>query len=58
MKSEYIVKTRVNDCGNITQTVDHKIDKIINQISNEVYNVKEKQFINALIKLGWTPPKE
>jgi len=58
----------------ITGTVDVKLGKIyltslmngegydghkmFEHIAHEVYNTKEKVVRKALIKLGWTPPKE
>lgn len=45
----------VNDC--IKQKVTYTgMDNIARTMAEDVSNTKEKQFISALIKLGWMPP--
>lgn len=44
-----------------TFLVDDKLHQMVYNksqvLSHDVYSVKEKGFIDALIKLGWTPPE-
>ena len=45
----------INDC--IMQKITYtSMDNIVKTMSEDVINIKEKQFISALVKLGWTPP--
>ncbi len=64
MKSIYTIKTRIRkryinhklqDC--IEQDVQLKFNKVISHVSKTISNTQEKQFIDTLVKLGWTPPK-
>lgn len=57
MKTEYKIETKIHHYS-IHQKVYSVVENMVNQISSVVIDTKEKQFINALIKLGWTPPKD
>lgn len=43
-------------------TEDGKIEQIVHvgseRLAHEIFNTKEKQFREAMIKLGWLPPDE
>ncbi len=46
------------DKDTIQQSVAHDDDSdVIKSITKEVLRLKEQGVIDALIKLGWTPPK-
>ena len=47
------IKTEIFDDGRILQTTD-----IMGDIMRQVIRTKESQVREALIVLGWTPPKE
>lgn len=55
---KYIMNTSIFRDGKIVQEVDTEHEDILTKIIREVFDTKEKQLIEALIKLGWTPPKE
>lgn len=59
LKLNYNIKTTIN--GKEIQQIISSEDIIQNkfsQISNQIYNTAEEQLRNALIELGWKPPKE
>lgn len=59
LKLNYNIKTTIN--GKEIQQIISSEDIIQNkfsQISNQIYNTAEEQLRNALIDLGWKPPKE
>ena len=43
---------------NITEEMKLEIGKVTKRHYQEVWNLKEETIKKALIKLGWTPPKE
>lgn len=52
---KYNIKTSIVK-DSITQEISSEMNDIVTVISREVYDTKERQLINGLIKLGWTPP--
>ncbi len=40
----------------IIQELNYEREDIITKIFREMYDTKDKQFKDALVKLGWTPP--
>lgn len=59
LKLNYNIKTTIN--GKEIQQIISSEDIIQNkfsQISNQIYNTVKEQLRNALIELGWKPPKE
>ena len=59
LKLNYNIKTTIN--GKEIQQIISSEDIIQNkfsQISNQIYNTVQDQLRNALIELGWKPPKE
>lgn len=52
------VDTSILENGDIKLAVGVEIDNIYENLYTAVYNIAEKEFKEALIKLGWTPPKE
>ena len=58
MDIEHKVDVSITFDSLIEMKTHKKIDGIWIQISHEVLQLKEKAIRDALIKLGWTPPKE
>jgi hypothetical protein len=52
------VGTDVGKDGTITQMTSIIFDDIMTVISRKVLDLQEAETRNALIRLGWTPPKE
>ncbi len=56
---KYTIKTSPLLNRRILQEVDHeRLDGVLETIIRQVYDTREVQFVKALIKLGWTPPKD
>lgn len=57
---DYDVKTDILEGEVIQQVVKYwdSYTEAYTMISNQLYATKDKQLQEALIKLGWTPPKE
>jgi hypothetical protein len=58
MNASYEVSTSYSPSGQIEQTVDLVFDGVRETIMRQVMNTKEQQVKDALIALGWTPPKD
>jgi hypothetical protein len=51
------VGTDVGKDGTITQVTSAMLDGIVSVLSQEVFDLREAGVRDALIRLGWTPPK-
>ncbi len=54
----YTIKTEWTPAGKIMQTMDYELGDIRGQLIHQVLDTKEAQLRDALIALGWAPPKE
>jgi hypothetical protein len=52
----YVINTDVLDDGKIYQDVQFDMGDIKERIFHQIIDTREQQTIDALIKLGWTPP--
>lgn len=53
----YHVNTFVMDDGNIMPEIHSELRDKITTVSRQMIMVQDEQVKQALIKLGWTPPK-
>jgi hypothetical protein len=45
------------EAGLLELTVESKINSVTEQLSRDVFNLREQALRNALIELGWIPPE-
>jgi hypothetical protein len=57
MDSGYIVETSTGKYGEITQDTLYVANGVREQIMRQVIYTKDEQIRQALISLGWKPPK-
>ena len=55
---KYTISTNVYKNGIIEQDLNSEFRNERQEISRRIVDTMNEQFIEALIKLGWTPPKE
>ena len=55
---KYTISTNVYKNGIIEQDVNYEFYDERSEVSRRIIDTMNAQFIEALIKLGWTPPKE
>ena len=55
---KYEVATKVYKNGIIEQDVNYDDGYLIKKLSHRIMNTCDSHIREALIKLGWTPPKE
>jgi len=55
---KYTISTNVYKNGIIEQDLNSEFRNERQEISRRIVDTMNAQFIEALIKLGWTPPKE
>lgn len=55
---KYTVSTDILKDERILQEIKHEHNDIETTIMRDVFDVKEKQLRDALVKLGWIPPED
>lgn len=58
IKIEPIVSSLVLNNGDIRQVIELNIDGKIEHLSTFIYKASEDSIKDALVAMGWTPPKE
>lgn len=56
--TKFEIKTQVIDNAIIEQETLSIVHDYKEQVVRQLFDTREKQIREALIKLGWTPPKE
>jgi len=58
LNNKYLISTNVYKNGIIEQDVSSEFRNEREEISRRIVDTMNSQFIEALVKLGWTPPKD
>ncbi len=55
---DYTIKTTINEDNICQEITHHTLDGFVDTVSKIVADTQEEQFVLALIKLGWKPPRK
>jgi hypothetical protein len=58
MEQKFRLDTRVFSDGKIQQDLFHEMNNARELMTSWIVNTRDQQIREALISLGWTPPKE